>query len=126
MARFYHPESQPAHRPVFQPRQEEDFRPDGDEYDEAYREPGTDYELSGAEYDEAYDEDYDEDPEFLSDAERAALRRERWHILSNLWDFVAVIAGMAVVLVLLALIISLLNWLHADVSQTFTLWQIKI
>ena len=41
-------------------------------------------------------------------------------------DFVAIIAGTAAILILIALLVSLLNWLVSDVSQTFTLLQTHI
>jgi len=69
---------------------------------------------------------YMDDAEFLTDEERAILRHNRWQMLANLWDFLGVIAGTALILVLMALLISLLNWLGSDIRQTFTLWQTKM
>ena len=84
---------------------------------------------------EAYpdEEDYDfyEDDELLdedmmTDEERALARRDRWQVLAGVGDFLAVIVGTAVILVLVALLVSLINWVHADITQSFTLWQTKI
>lgn len=63
------------------------------------------------------------DDSLLTDAERAELRRSRWQLLSGLADFVGVIAGTAVLLLLLALLIMLINWLINDVNQSFILLQ---
>lgn len=41
-------------------------------------------------------------------------------------DFFGVILGTVCILVLIALLVSLLNWLHADIAQNFALWQNKL
>lgn len=61
--------------------------------------------------------------ELLTDEERAELRRSRWQLISGLADFVGVILGTAAILVLLTLLVSLLNWLINDISQSFILLQ---
>lgn len=66
--------------------------------------------------------DYD-DEEYLTDAERMELRRSSWKLMAGLADFAGVIVGTAAILILIALLVSLINWLVADVSQTFTLLQ---
>ena len=129
MARIYHPDQPPEHQKAFQrPVTQEELVPEddfyeNDAYDEAYEE----------EYEELYDqpeldtEDYYlPEEELLTDEELAEMRRERWRMLAHLWDFLAVIAGTAVILVLVALLISLVNWLYADVSQSLMLWQTKM
>lgn len=71
----------------------------------------------------------DEDPladDLLTEEEMQELRRSTWRLLSGLTDFVGVIVGTAAILVLVALLVSLLNWLVSDISQTFTLWQMRI
>lgn len=72
------------------------------------------------------EEDDPLDEDLLTDEERAYLRRSHWQLISGLTDFAGVIVGTVVILILVALLVSLLNWLHADVSQTFTLWQMKL
>lgn len=62
----------------------------------------------------------------LTDEERAELRRSNWKLLAGLADFGAIILGTAVILVLIALLVSLMNWLINDVSQTFTLLQMPM
>ena len=41
-------------------------------------------------------------------------------------DFSAVLPGPVCILALIALLVSLLNWLHADIAQNFALWQNKL
>lgn len=64
--------------------------------------------------------------DLLTDEEKQELRRSTWQLLAGLGDFAGVILGTAVILVLIALLVSLMNWLVSDVSQTFTLWQIRL
>ncbi len=70
------------------------------------------------------DEDADLD-ELLTDEEREELSRSRWSLLAGLMDFAGVIVGTAVILVLVMLLVSLINWLMSDISQTFTLMQMR-
>ena len=92
-----------------------DDAPDGDAdggdpgYDDAARD------------DPAYDDLDDED--LLTDEEKRAARQGRFRVAAGVGDFFGVIAGTVVILVLVALLVSLVNWVHADISQTFTLWQ---
>ena len=45
--------------------------------------------------------------------------RDRWRLTMGLMEFLAVVAGVAVTLVLVLLIVSLLSWLRQDASATF-------
>ncbi len=63
------------------------------------------------------------DEELLTEEERAELRRSRWQLIAGLADFAGVILGTAVILVLVVLLVSLINWLVNDVSQSFILLQ---
>jgi len=127
MARFYHSDQQPQHQPAFRQDEGDQF---ADSRDAAWNEPYDDYAEEDA-YDDFVDQEQPEifadeefwDEEMLNDEEREILRRERWRTLANLGDFAGVIVGTAVILVLVALLISLINWVQADVSQSFTLWQ---
>ena len=65
------------------------------------------------------------DEYMLTDEERAELRRSSWQLFATLADFGGVILGTVVILVLVALLVSLLNWLVNDVTQTFTLLQMQ-
>ena len=63
------------------------------------------------------------DDELLTDEERAELKRSHWQLISGLADFAGVILGTAAILVLVTLLVSLLNWLINDMSQSFILLQ---
>ena len=51
--------------------------------------------------------------------EEKEARRDRWRLTMGLMEFLAVVAGVAVTLVLVLLIVSLLSWLRQDASATF-------
>lgn len=81
--------------------------------------------------DEYYDTDeYDTaawyDDEYLTEEERLEMRQSKWRMLAGIGDFFAVLAGTVVILLLVALLISLITWVQADISQSFTLWQTKL
>ena len=92
-------------------------------------EPQTPYE-EGA-YDEASwqepEEEYagEADPvlEEIELEERQEKRRARWELMAGFGNFIGVIAGVAVILVLITLLVSLVNWLSGDLNQTFLLIQ---
>ena len=113
MARYFPQDPEPE-----QPQYEDDFAPEDDvpvelPYDSPYDEPPA-------------EEVYLEDEDLLTDEEKAALRRSRWQVLANLSDFAGVIAGTAVILILIALIITLVHWVRSDITQSFTLWQTRM
>lgn len=101
--------------------QDDAFLPDEDAGDPF---PHTDdsfrFPLMYQEEDEMLDE------EMLTDEERAELRRSRWRLISGLTDFAGVILGTAAILLLVMVLVSLINWLNADLYQTFTLWQTRL
>lgn len=119
--------------------QDEAFAPDEDEYAPRYRipvVPAADDEDMPAldEEDDLFDDTDayplpDADPlaeELLTDEEREELRRGRWQLISSLMDFAGVIFGTAFIVLLVILLIGLINWLRADITQTFTLWQANL
>lgn len=124
----------PAYLPAEDPEQpggDEAFAPDEDESwpredwsADPFSVPGHDYAFQGdpLEDDDLLDED-DLDDDLLTDEDRAELRRSNWKLLAGLADFAGVILGTAAILVTVALLVSLLNWLIADVSQSFVLLQ---
>lgn len=65
-----------------------------------------------------YDDDYDEP---LTREERRQARQARFRVMAGLLDFLGVIAGMVVILLVIALLVSLVTWLQSDIYQTFTL-----
>lgn len=81
-------------------------------------------------YDPMYDSETDymdaDDPlddDLLTEEEQAELRRSQWQLLSNLADLAGIILGVGAILLLVMLLISLLNWLVGDLSQSFILLQ---
>lgn len=101
----------------YQDEQDEDYQP-------TFRQPVYDDSIQD---DEAYDEPYDElcEDDYLDEQERWEARQTRWKVLAGAGDVLAVLAGAVVILLLIALLISLLTWVQADMSQSFTLWQTK-
>lgn len=115
MAYFQHHDEQ-QHRQVFQDQQDDSWQEEPqygyDPEDDWADDPENEYD--------ALDEDH------MTDEERALARRDRWQVLAGVGDFLAVIVGTAVILILIALLVSLINWVHADITQSFALWQTKI
>lgn len=68
-----------------------------------------DYSQSGFEEGE-----YSDDNEELDDT-------HRFHVAMNVFDLISVLAGLAVILVLVAILVSLITWLQSDITQSFTL-----
>ncbi len=79
-------------------------------------------------YEDDYDSDYEDDIDFLEEdpQERQLIHAGRLRVAAGVMDFLSVIAGMAVVLVLVALLISLINWLVGDISQMFAILQRRL
>ena len=113
MPRYFQQEPEPKQQPYY----DEDFAP---EEDMPLEPPEEEYDQPNP------DEVYLEDEDLLTDEEKAELRRDRWRVLANLSDFIGVIAGTAVILVLIALIITLVHWVRSDITQSFTLWQTRM
>ena len=63
---------------------------------------------------------------YLTEEEQAELRQNHWRLLSGFGDFISIIAGCAVILVLITMLVSLLNWLHSDILQSISLFQTMI
>ena len=113
------------------PLPDEAFEPDGEDH---FPDADWDDAPANAPYEDEYGPLFDEeidfeddldplDDELLTDEERAELRRSHWQLLAGLGDFAGIILGTAAILVLVALLVSLLNWLIGDLSQSFILLQ---
>lgn len=106
---------------------DDSFAPDADErwadtwHGDPFSVPGS-FDADPYE-DDLLDEEELLDDDLLTDEELAELRRSNWKLLAGLADFAGVILGTAAILVTVALLVSLLNWLIADVSQSFVLLQ---
>lgn len=75
-------------------------------------------------YDDEYDDDYDDDDEldaYLTEEEFQENRRYRFRMAAGLFDFLSVVAGAVVILVMAALLVNIITWLQADFDQMFTL-----
>lgn len=122
MAYFQHNEQEPQHRRAF-------WAPEDDAQEEHYLYDDEDDGEDPAQGEDAFfaDDEYDVmDDDDMTEEERALAQRDHWQMLAGIGDFLAVILGTAVILVLVALLVSLINWVHADLMQSFTLWQTKI
>lgn len=56
----------------------------------------------------------------LEKEERRQARRDRLEFAAGMSNFLSVILGIAVILILVLLILSLLTWLRIDIASTFT------
>lgn len=84
---------------------------------------------------EMYDQSYDqEDPyvqgyvegyygEEYSDEHEAADHESRFRIALGMFDFISIFVGILVILVLVAMLITLFNWLRTDLMQSALLLQ---
>ncbi len=68
-----------------------------------------DYSQTGFE-----EEEYSDLNESLDDA-------HRFHMAMNVFNLISVLAGLAVILILVAILVSLITWLQSDITQSFTL-----
>lgn len=84
----------------------ENYPQDDEQYDHVEY---IDYSQSGFE-----EEEYSDYSEELDDT-------HRFHVAMNVFDLVSVLAGLAVILVLVAILVSLVTWLQSDITQSFTL-----
>jgi len=57
---------------------------------------------------------------FQKKEEEREARRDRLRFAAGMFEFLGVIIGAAVILVLVSLIISLVNWVSHDISSTFS------
>ena len=87
--------------------------------------PGAQEEYASR-FSSSFDTADDLDPlaeDLLTEEEQRELKQSRWQLIAGLADFAGVIVGTAAILVLVMLLISLINWLVNDVSQSFILLQ---
>ena len=107
--------------------------PDGAEMNGADPE-GADWE--SAEYDDGfqdddlyndgmYDDFGDEAEEEWTEEELAEEKKHRFRILAGVGDLTAILVGTALILVMVALLIQMINFVTADISQNFTIWTTK-
>ena len=70
-------------------------------------------------------QDWQDDPQpaALTEDEATLSRRDHARLVFGIGDFFGVLAGTVLILLLVAVLISLLNWLLADVDQFLELWK---
>lgn len=85
----------------------EPLRPEDDMPDEDVQ--YIDYSQTGFE-----EEEYSDFNEELDDT-------HRFRVAMNVFDLISVLIGLAVILMLVAILVSLLTWLRSDITQSFTL-----
>ena len=113
---------------------DEAFQPDSADLPEEddWSEDDAGYPYFAAEhgYDPRYtsSDDYAEDfdplaEELLTEEEQSELRRSRWQLIAGLSDFAGVVLGTAAILLIVTVLMSLINWLVNDLSQSFILLQ---
>ncbi len=90
-------------------------------------EPGQEQQQEEPGYDMDYDVDYIdysrpgfEEPDYMDEDDELD-NAHRFHIAMNIFDVISILAGLALILVLVAILISLVTWLQSDLSQSFTL-----
>lgn len=69
------------------------------------------------------DDDWAEQPPLTYEEEQQQRKREHWQMIARLGDLGAVVAGVIVILFLLWILISLVNWVVSDMVSSFTLLQ---
>ena len=61
--------------------------------------------------------------EYLANKEEdRLLRQDRWRLTAGMAEFLGVVAGVAVCLILVLLIASLVSWLRQDAGSTFAVF----
>ncbi len=81
-------------------------------------------------FDDGYDDGFDElaagaPEEELSEEEIREEQKRRFRIAAGAGDLAAVLAGVAVILVLTAFLINMIQFVSADIMQNFSLWVTK-
>ncbi|NLM86596.1 MAG: hypothetical protein GX171_07890 [Clostridiales bacterium] len=68
----------------------------------------------------------DQQDYFAIREEERQQRQDRLRFAAGMSDFVGVILGVLVILVMLLLIFSLVNWLSRDITNTFTVLNTRL
>ena len=87
------------------------------------------YQVLSDDEQEPYDQQpYEQEPyeDEYSDYDEELDNDHRFHVAMNVFDTISVLAGVAVVLILVALLASLIAWLRTDITHSFTLLQSQI
>ena len=64
----------------------------------------------------------DDQPDYGEDPETEELEdTHRFHIAMGVFNLISILAGLAVILVLVAILVSLVTWLQSDITQSMAL-----
>ena len=108
--------------PYFERTEEEEYIPSFDSENE------WDGDEDSPEYDDGLDDPDGEDipeEEPLSEEELRAAKQRRFRIAAGLGDLGGILVGVALILVLVILLISLFQFVASDFSQNFSIWQTR-
>ena len=107
-------------------------RTDSDEYTRSFDPREAREEEDGVEddYDDGFDELNEEEApaeeeELLSEEEKLEEKRRRFRIAAGIGDVSAILFGTALILVLVALLINMLQFVSSDFAQNFSLFQTR-
>lgn len=90
--------------------------------DQSYEQDGwdEDAEYTNVYEDGAYDE-YEDDADYDDyEADDELGHEHNFRIAMNVFDLISILVGLAVILVLAALLFGLFNWLQRDILQSFS------
>ena len=107
-------------------------RTDSDEYTRSFdpREAREEEDGEEDDYDDGFDELTEEEApaeeeELLSEEEKLEEKRRRFRIAAGIGDVSAILFGTALILVLVALLINMLQFVSSDFAQNFSLFQTR-
>ncbi len=108
-------------------------RTDSDEYTRSFDSRDV-REEEEEEEEEFYDDGFDEltgedepaeEEETLSEEERRQAKLRRFRIAAGIGDLSAILFGAALILVLVALLINMIQFVSSDFAQNFSIWQTR-
>ena len=99
------------------------FAPPSPEQEETWSEEEDAWGEEEPLYDDGFDEmDGEPEEEPLSPEDRRRENRRRFRIAAGFGNLGATLVGVAVILVLVAFLISMIQFISTDFSQNFSLW----
>ena len=75
-------------------------------------------ELNAEDGEDSYDEEYEDE---LTEEEEKEEKKQRYRLITGVWDLTAVLAGVGVILVLVAFLTSVAQFVTSDMSQTISI-----
>lgn len=89
-------------------------------YDQQWKQEYAAYEETPPQYDQNYDETYADE---YSDEHEAADIEGRFRIAMGVFDLASILVGIAVILVLVTMLVTLAQWLRSDILHSALLMQ---